>query len=137
VLSSGFPGQHASGRVATARTLAPPVTLLAALAHGRKDGRNVKRLAAARVAEQPELLRSSLVPVDEIVELELVELAGIEPVEALPHVLEQHPQLILVIGADGFTCRSSFLSLARSIWLSMPACHDRKGTPTTVQPLPA
>lgn len=37
---------------------------------------------------------------DEAVELELVDLARVELLEAFADVLEQHPELLLVVGAD-------------------------------------
>jgi hypothetical protein len=37
---------------------------------------------------------------DEVVELELIKLAGIQPSETFAHVLEESSQLTLVIGRD-------------------------------------
>jgi hypothetical protein len=45
--------------------------------------------------------------VDEIIELEGIDLAGVETSKAVPHELEQQPQLLLVVGADGLASRAS------------------------------
>jgi hypothetical protein len=42
-------------------------------------------------AELPELARGALVAVDQLVELERVDLAGVKPYEPLPDMLEQQP----------------------------------------------
>lgn len=60
-------------------SFSPPVALLAPLPHVRQSGCGLARLGSARSTEHPELFRRSLVAMDEVVELELVDLAGIEP----------------------------------------------------------
>jgi hypothetical protein len=71
---------------------------------------------------------------DELVELERVDLAGVVTLEALTHVLEQPPELGLVIGADG-GARGSPLRLRRTGTPAHPAagiadCHRlRNATP--------
>lgn len=46
------------------------------------------------------MLRGPLVPVDEVVEFKLVDVAGIELGEGFADVLEQRSELFLVIGLD-------------------------------------
>ena len=70
--------------------LGPPVAVLASVAQLRDDVGGVERLSTARLTEDPEVLGGPLVPVDEVVELELVDLAGIEPLEGAANVLEQY-----------------------------------------------
>jgi hypothetical protein len=50
--------------------------------------------------------------VDQVVELERVDLAAVKPGEAVAHVLEQVPQLLLVVGADQRTSRATPRSLS-------------------------
>jgi hypothetical protein len=49
--------------------------------------------------------------VDQLVELERVDLAAVKPGEALAHMLEQAPQLLVVVGADQLTSRATPRSL--------------------------
>ena len=44
---------------------------------------------------------------DQDVELERVDLAAVKPDEAVAHVLEQTPQLLLVVGVDQLTSRAT------------------------------
>jgi hypothetical protein len=44
---------------------------------------------------------------NQLVEVELVDLGGVELSEASPHVLEQRSQLRLVIGRHQFPCSST------------------------------
>jgi hypothetical protein len=50
--------------------------------------------------------------VNQVIEIKLVDLAGVETDEAGTHVLQQAPQLLLVIGADQLS-RCLTLSLIR------------------------
>jgi hypothetical protein len=52
---------------------------------------------------------------DEIVEVELVDVARVELREALTHALKQAAQLVLVIRGDDRSCRATLRLLA---WLS-------------------
>jgi hypothetical protein len=56
---------------------------------------------------------------DHIVELELIDLPGVELGEARPHVLEQCPQLRLVIGSDKFPCGTT-ISVPGGAMLGVP-----------------
>lgn len=87
---------------------------LAAVVHVRERGRGLQPLAAAGSTEAPELSSSALVAVDEVIELEFIELAGIELGEPVANVLEQRPKLFLVVGADDRTRLPSLRLLARS-----------------------
>jgi hypothetical protein len=53
-------------------------------------------------AELPEFCGRPLVAVNEVVELELIDLAGVELGKARANVLEEDPELFLVIGRDRF-----------------------------------
>jgi len=49
--------------------------------------------------------------VNQLIELERIDLTAIKPRKALAHVLEQTPQLLLVVGPDQLTSRSTPRSL--------------------------
>jgi hypothetical protein len=48
----------------------------------------------------PQLLRRALIAVDQLVELKWIELARVELVEPVTDMLEEQPQLLLVLFAD-------------------------------------
>jgi hypothetical protein len=50
--------------------------------------------------------------VDQLIEVERIDLAAVKPSKALAHVLKQPPQLLLVVGADQLTGRSTTSPLA-------------------------
>jgi len=54
-----------------------------------KRRRGLQFLTAGRPAEYPELFRRTLVAVDEVVQLELVDLASVKLGESFPDMLEQ------------------------------------------------
>ena len=49
---------------------------------------------------------------DQLIELERIDLTAIKPRKALAHVLKQSPQLLVVVGADQLTGRSTTSPLA-------------------------
>jgi len=49
---------------------------------------------------------------DQIIELERIDLAAVKPGEALAHVLEQPPKLLVVVGANQLAGRSTTSPLA-------------------------
>lgn len=73
--------------------------LFAAVAHVLERCRCLQPLAATRSAEASELTRSPLVAVDEVIEFELIDLAGVELGEAAADVLKECSQLLLLVGA--------------------------------------
>ena len=44
---------------------------------------------------------------DEVIQLGRIDLAAVKSSKALAHVLKQHPQLLVVVGADQLTGRST------------------------------
>jgi hypothetical protein len=88
--------------------------------------RGTELIGAGRSAEQPELLRGPLVAEDQIIELELVDLTGVELTEADPDVLEQDPQLLLVVGANRFFAFSLSASVGPATTLkALPSPSSR------------
>lgn len=57
-------------------------------------------LAGTRSAEAPELTRGPLVAVDEVIEFDLIDLAGVELGEAVADVLKECSELLLVVGIE-------------------------------------
>ena len=49
---------------------------------------------------------------DQLIELERIDLAAVQPSKALAHVLKQPLQLLVVVGADHLTGRSTTSPLA-------------------------
>ena len=86
--SSGSASPAAAGRLPTSPALLPA---LAGTRARRTQGR------AAQVAELPQLPSGLLVAVDQLVQLEHVDLAGLPADKAVPDSIEQQPQLLLVI----------------------------------------
>lgn len=64
---------------------------------------------------------------DQIVELELIDLAGVELTEPVPHVLQQTPKLLLVIGRHRRACRPALRLVVRI----RPLGHHGDATPET------
>src|SRR5919108_233677 len=89
-------------------SLLPPVRELALIAQPLERPRRRVHVCAPADAEAPQLLRRPLEVMDELVELERVDLAGVVTLEALSHMFEQPRELGLVIGADGSASRSPF-----------------------------
>ncbi len=75
----------------------PPVERLALDVGMLQHARGVPNVAPAADAEAPELLRRALVAVHEIVELEDVDLARVEPLEPRPQTRDQRRKLPLVV----------------------------------------
>jgi hypothetical protein len=75
--------------------------LLAPILHVLKGRRGLQPLAATGSAEAPKFAGSTLIAVDDVIEVELVDLTGIELSEAVADVLEQNSELLLVVGANG------------------------------------
>lgn len=65
--------------------------------------RSLEPLPAGRPTELPEFGRGTLVPVDEIVELELVDVAIVEARETIADSFQQRPELLLVVAGDELT----------------------------------
>src|SRR5205814_1596886 len=65
-------------------------------------------LATAGPAELPQFGGRSLIAVDQVVELELVDLASIELGESVPDVFEERAELGLVVGGDQFSRGTTF-----------------------------
>jgi hypothetical protein len=63
---------------------------------------------------------------DHIVELEGVDLAGIQTSETVPNPLEQQPELLLVIGSDGTPRSASLRSLPGLLTLTAGLAHTRR-----------
>jgi hypothetical protein len=72
--------------------------------------------------------------VDQVVELERVDLAAVESREAVPHVLKQAPQLLVVVGADQLTSRASPHSLAGLPFAIVTDAHRRTVAPRRCRP---
>src|SRR3974390_810541 len=66
------------------------------------------RRTARTLAELPQFGDRALVVVDQVVELELVDLAGIKLCETRAHVLEEDAQRLAVIDGDRFAGGTSF-----------------------------
>ncbi len=69
-----------------------------------QHARGVPNVAPAADAEAPELLRRALVAVHEIVELEDVDLARVEPLEPRPQTRDQRRKLLLVVSRYAVSC---------------------------------
>jgi hypothetical protein len=70
--------------------------------------RRLQPLATGAPAELPQVGGvGALVAMNQVVEVELVDLTGIQLREAVAHVLQQRPELFLVVGAYEFPRRSS------------------------------
>jgi len=83
------------------------------------------RASAAQVAELPQFPSGLLVAVDQLVQLEHVDLAGLQASEAGPYSFEQQAQLLLVICSDRLPCRASLSSL-RLLTLVAGLGHRRR-----------
>lgn len=81
----------------------PPVGLFTVLACVGQGVRGLEPLPAGRPTELPRLGGGTLVPVDEIVELELVDVACVEFGEAVAYSLKQRSEPLLVVGGDELT----------------------------------
>ena len=86
------------------------------------------RTSAAQVAELPQFPSGLLVAVDQLVQLEHVDLAGVKADKAGPDSIEQQPQLLLVICSDRLPCRASLSSL-RLLTLVAGLAHRRRVIP--------
>ena len=83
-------------------------------------------MTSAGATELPELGRRPLVVVDQFVQLELIDLAGVEPCKAVAHVLEQRPQLTPLIGAmNSREARRPALSTERRSVSPVPTMTER------------
>jgi hypothetical protein len=90
-----------SGRSGAPRSAPlPPVRLFTVLAPVRQRVRGLLPLASARPAELPKFGGGPLVVVNQVVHVELIDLAGVELGEPGAHVFEKGSQLALVIGGD-------------------------------------
>jgi hypothetical protein len=69
-------------------------------AQAPQGGRGLLPLASARPAELPEFAGGPLVVMNQVVQVELVDLAGLELGEPGSHVFEQGSQLALVVCGD-------------------------------------
>jgi len=63
--------------------------------------------ASSTFAEFPEFRGRTLVVMDQVVELELIKLAGVELSKAGAHMLEEFAQLLLVVRSDRLACGSA------------------------------
>ena len=61
--------------------------------------------------------------VDQIVQLEGIDLAGVEANESFAHVFEQHSQLLLVVGADRLASRPASQALISSCFAIPTGAH--------------
>jgi hypothetical protein len=66
--------------------------------------------------------------VDQLVELERVELAGVQPREALAYSLKQRAKLLLVVGADQFSGRTPAGALPVANTAFPTVAHGRHGS---------
>jgi hypothetical protein len=73
-------------------------------AQGGESVRSLQPLPATRPAEPPEFGRGALVPLNQVVQFELVDFSGIELGEAVTYVLEEPAQFIPVIATDELAC---------------------------------
>jgi hypothetical protein len=87
---------------------------------------------ACHDAELPQLLRRALEVVDELVQLERVELAGVVTGEPFPDALEQRRELLLVVATHQLTGR-----LPPGLLAAFSAGHKRRDASVAVSmPLP-
>ncbi len=78
----------------------PPIGFIGLLTQVRQVSRRLQPLAAARPAEAPELGCTVLVTMDQVIEFEDVNLAGVHPRKTVADVLEQPAELFFVVGRD-------------------------------------
>ena len=94
-------------RSSTWRSLGPPIDGLGVLLSMRDRVGSAQHLGPRCAAEHPQVLRSLLVAVDEVIELELIDRASVKLGEAIPNVLQKGAQLALVVRSD---CRAGLLA---------------------------
>ena len=86
---------------------------------------------ARRAAEAPQLLRGSLVVVDEIVELERIDLATVKSREPFADAFEQLTQLLLVVFADDLARGAPPRALCQSTGVGAITAHGPHATPNS------
>jgi hypothetical protein len=81
--------------------------------------------------------------VDQVVEFKRIDLAAVKPTEALAHALQQPTQLLVVVGADQITSRSTTSPLTGHRSAVPTNAHHQTVTPpapsrkSTTKPAPA
>ena len=65
---------------------------------------------------------------DQIIELERIDLATVKPNKALAHVVKQPPKLLVVVGADELTGRSTTSPLAGHRFVVPTNAHTADGS---------
>ena len=88
---------------------------------------------AGLAAELPQLSRRPVVTVDQVVEVERVDLAGVESSEAIAYLLEEPQQLLLVVSGDRLPRHATLRALTIA-WRLRRSWLHRLSLPASAQP---